>query len=199
MKTLSRLIYVHLILPFQQSNASISHAAWGASIGMLVAFTPTVGIQMYISGTIWVVCRYIFRFHFNLPIALAMVWITNPITMGPIYFGFLVTGEWMLETYHGTPHQPLNYAYFKEIIAAVDSGASASWGKKLVDGFAALFWQFGWPMVVGSVLWAVPLALITYPTTFYALYRYRVRLARMEGIPYSEWKNKHLETQKERR
>ncbi|MCD6499556.1 MAG: DUF2062 domain-containing protein [Deltaproteobacteria bacterium] len=54
--------------------------ALGFAIGVFVAFTPTVGFQMVIGATIA---------HFlkaNRVIAAALAWITNPITVAPIYY-----------------------------------------------------------------------------------------------------------------
>ena len=55
-----------------------------------------MGVQMYIVAAIWVAARYLFRTNFNLPIAVAVVWISNPITVVPLYYGFLVTGNLFL-------------------------------------------------------------------------------------------------------
>lgn len=60
-------------------------------VGMLLAFFPIPG-QMVLAAIIafWVRC--------NLPLAVALVWITNPITIPPIFFATYKLGTWMLNT-----------------------------------------------------------------------------------------------------
>ena len=189
--TLRRLIYEHLIRPFQESHAPVREVSWGAAIGMLIALTPTVGAQMYITAFVWVICRYIVRFRFNLPIAIAMVWISNPVTMLPIYYIFLKTGDWALYAFEGLG-EPMTYAQFKVQLAAALDHPGMDWSSKLVVGVQLLFWEFGWPMVVGSLFWAAPLAVLTFPVTAVGLHWYRRKLAKAEGISYEEWNRKHV-------
>ena len=60
-------------------------------VGMFLAFFPLPG-QMLIAGFIafWVRC--------NLPIAVLLVWITNPITIPPIFFMTYKLGTWILDS-----------------------------------------------------------------------------------------------------
>ncbi len=52
---LSRILYDHLVQPFVESSAPITHISWGAAIGMFVGLTPFVGIQMYTVTVIWTI------------------------------------------------------------------------------------------------------------------------------------------------
>jgi uncharacterized protein (DUF2062 family) len=60
-------------------------------VGVFLAFFPIPG-QMVVAAIIafWVRC--------NLPIAVALVWITNPITIPPIFFATYKLGTWLLDT-----------------------------------------------------------------------------------------------------
>lgn len=51
----------------------------GVSIGVFVAFLPTIGFQM---GLAWVIGSV---FNASRPAAMSAVWLTNPWTAGPIY------------------------------------------------------------------------------------------------------------------
>lgn len=53
--------------------------ALGAAIGVFVALTPTVGFQMILAAVIATWCRA------SRPAAVIPVWITNPLTIAPIY------------------------------------------------------------------------------------------------------------------
>ena len=60
-------------------------------MGTFVALTPTISIQMLVSGVICFFLRY------NIPVALAICWITNPLTAPFFYtyeyeFGLWLTG-----------------------------------------------------------------------------------------------------------
>lgn len=59
-------------------------------VGVFLAFIPLPG-QMPIAAimALWVRC--------NLPIAVALVWITNPITIAPIFFATYELGVWLLD------------------------------------------------------------------------------------------------------
>jgi uncharacterized protein (DUF2062 family) len=66
-------------------------AAGAAFIGLFVTFLP-VPMHMLIAAAIAVVARC------NLPLAVALVWINNPLTMGPVYFFAYKLGSWLLGT-----------------------------------------------------------------------------------------------------
>lgn len=53
--------------------------AGGLGIGMFIAFTPTVGVQLFLAVILATL------FNVNRPAALVPVWITNPVTVAPIY------------------------------------------------------------------------------------------------------------------
>jgi uncharacterized protein (DUF2062 family) len=53
--------------------------AGGLGLGTFIAFTPTVGVQLILA------CLIATLFNMNRPAAMIPVWITNPITVAPIY------------------------------------------------------------------------------------------------------------------
>lgn len=59
--------------------------------GMIIAFSPLVGIQMLIVFFLALFVRA------NLPIIVALQWISNPFTMGPIYFADYKIGRVLIE------------------------------------------------------------------------------------------------------
>ncbi len=65
--------------------------AGGLSLGLFVAFTPSLGFQMFICAIAAIPLRV------NLPIALAACWITNPLTAIPIYAFAYEIGRHLLE------------------------------------------------------------------------------------------------------
>jgi uncharacterized protein (DUF2062 family) len=61
------------------------------SVGLLMAFVP-VPFQMVLAAIGAIVVRA------NLPISVALVWITNPLTMPPIFYFAYKVGTWILQT-----------------------------------------------------------------------------------------------------
>ena len=53
--------------------------AGGLGLGTFIAFTPTIGVQLILAIVVATL------FNFNRPAAMIPVWITNPITVAPIY------------------------------------------------------------------------------------------------------------------
>ncbi|ADE13715.1 conserved hypothetical protein [Nitrosococcus halophilus Nc 4] len=63
--------------------------AGAVSIGLFIAFLPLPG-QMLVAAIAAVWTRV------NLPVSVLMVWVTNPLTMGPIFFFAYKVGTWLL-------------------------------------------------------------------------------------------------------
>ena len=72
-------------------------ASGGCFIGLFCAFLP-VPFQMLVAALLAVLTRC------NLPIAVALVWVTNPVTFGPIFFFAYKLGAWLLDLQ--APQQP---------------------------------------------------------------------------------------------
>ena len=63
--------------------------AGGISLGLFIAFTPTIPFQMTL------VCLGALYFRVNLPAALLACWVTNPLTAIPIYVTAWRIGQWV--------------------------------------------------------------------------------------------------------
>lgn len=59
------------------------------ALGLFNAFIP-VPFQMWLSALGAIALRV------NLPLSIALVWITNPLTMGPIFYGCYLVGEMVM-------------------------------------------------------------------------------------------------------
>ena len=64
--------------------------AGGLALGLFVAFIPVPG-QMFIAAALAVLFRV------NLTIAVMGVWVTNPLTMAPVFFFAYKLGAWVLD------------------------------------------------------------------------------------------------------
>ncbi|MAZ89806.1 MAG: ATP-binding protein [Cellvibrionaceae bacterium] len=114
---------------FHLNRHSVSGAFF---IGLFTAFLPILG-QMPIAALLALVCRV------NLPIAVALVWISNPITIPPIFFATYELGRWILDT------------------PSVGFSIELSW-----EWFSTEFTKLWRPLVVGSLICGVVFGGIGY-------------------------------------
>ncbi|NIP74298.1 MAG: DUF2062 domain-containing protein [Gammaproteobacteria bacterium] len=68
------------------------------AVGLFVAFIP-VPFQMVLAAMLAIFARV------NLPLSVALVWVTNPLTMPPLYYVSYKLGAWLL----GTPPRPFRF------------------------------------------------------------------------------------------
>ena len=131
--------------------------ALGTAIGVFIAFTPTVGVQMLMVGLVAFLTHRLF--HFNRLAALLMVYITNPLTVVPIYWGcYRLGATWFPSdiTREDFEHL-LHYEGFDD------------WWATVVE----LFVGIGLPLIVGSLIIATVCAVLSYPTILWLLRQVR--------------------------
>lgn len=109
------------------NRRSVSGAVF---IGLFVAFVP-VPAQMLLAAALAILARK------NLPISVSLVWVTNPVTMPPIFFFAYKLGSRILDT-------PVRQVGFEP---------SAGW---LVSELGAV-WQ---PFLLGSLILAIVAGLL---------------------------------------
>jgi len=147
-----RLIYRKLVLPVLRTNDSPRSLAMGVIMGLWVSLTPTVGIQM----TIVVILGTLMRA--NRIVAVAMTWISNPVTFVPMYYGYYKLGLWI------TGRQGITYSEIDELVRVNES--RSSWDV-IVEAFEVL----GTPLWIGSLVIATLIAIPAYPFVLRAFER----------------------------
>lgn len=174
LRRLQILIRRRLIIPLFRSPHPPEYTARGVFIGLLVALTPTVGIQMAIVGVIWIVGRAVHsRLDFNLIVALAWTWVTNAVTAPFVYYAYIVTGRVML----GRWDELRGFATFADRFQRslpTDAGALQTVWLYIVN----LFESFGVPMFVGSIPWTVLGAWLGYRWSLKLTRVYQIRRER---------------------
>ena len=141
--------------------------ALGTAIGMFVGMTPTVGIQMIVILAIAAVTRPLF--HFNRVAGLITVYISNPLTMLPMYAAFYYVGTLLVEA----PMTP------DEFLAQFEAALEQGW----LDPLRFIFAEVAWPMLAGSLLIATVTAVPTYPIVKQLVIAKRRLLAGAETEP----------------
>ena len=68
------------------------HSISGAvAVGLFCAFIP-LPFQMVIAAGLAILCQV------HIPMAVVLVWITNPVTIPPMFFSAYLVGNWILDT-----------------------------------------------------------------------------------------------------
>jgi len=118
-------------------------AARAFAVGLFCAFVP-IPFQMVLAVSLAILFRV------NLPVSVALVWITNPLTVAPIYYFAYRVGAWVL-------NQPVQDFLVLSSLNQVLNGLNAVWIPFLLGCF-----------ILGSV------SAITGYFTIHALWRLRV-------------------------
>lgn len=101
-------------------------------VGLFCAFLP-IPAQMLVAAVLALFVRS------NLPISVGLVWITNPITMPPIFYFAFVVGAWIMDL----PSQDMAFEF------------SVDW---LSSGLSHI-WQ---PLLLGSVICGIVAGILGY-------------------------------------
>lgn len=156
--------------------------AMGGAYGIFWGLTPTVGIQIS-ALTLLAAVIYFFNkvsnqrlkwFDFNLPIAITLTWISNPANAPILYFIFYYIGALLM---------PDTAAYgFQEFIQMLEPLLSVGGMFSSLDSLGEYFsnmWlllkelgsQILIPMILGSLVLAIPASALSYFGFRYLLHR----------------------------
>ncbi len=114
---------------------------------MFIALTPTVGIQMILVMLIAFLTRPFFTF--DRMASLITVYISNPITLVPIYWLNYKVGALFIE----------GHVTRKELTRALRYNSFDEWW----NAVETLFVNIGEPLIVGSLIVGTTCAALTYP------------------------------------
>jgi uncharacterized protein (DUF2062 family) len=150
--------------------------AFGCAIGTFVAFMPIVGIQMLTGGIIAFFVRA------NIIATLPPAWITNPLTIVPIFYGVYQLGA--LFTGGAKSMADISALISQIDQVRIDQGLWASMkiaGSELADGFFI-------PMTIGGTMVGLLAGAFAYWLTWRAVtaYQHRKRERRLHWLKMSE-------------
>ena len=125
--------------------------AGGLGVGMFIAFTPTVGLQVILALIAATICNV------NRPAAIVPVWITNPVTVAPVY-----TFNYWLGTffYPGPPLAEVSKVFtdIGRALATLDV-----WDlKEPVVAMLQMGKEILIPLTIGSIAVGIVLGILTY-------------------------------------
>lgn len=132
-------------------NDSPHAIALGVAVGIFVGLTPTVGVQtILILGVVFATRRLVY---FNATAAMASTYVSNPVTMLPMYYGWYRIGAWFSSG-------SLTAAEFEKLLQF--EGLAGWW-----SAMCALGSQVAVPMCLGALLTAPIGVAIAYPVTYF--------------------------------
>ncbi|MCP4603106.1 MAG: DUF2062 domain-containing protein [Proteobacteria bacterium] len=136
--------------------------ALGMAFGIFIGLLPIMGIQMA------VVAILALPFRGNLKAAIAGVWISNPITFIPMYWGYYRFGLLF------TPARQIGREKFQGVITdAADWGLTEMY--RGINQIIDLGTDILIPLWLGSTILAVAFGIPTYFVTYWFVVKYRTR------------------------
>ncbi len=152
--------------------------ALGLAIGILVAMTPTIGIQMVLAAAIAA------SFRANKIVSMAAVWISNPVTMISIYFFNWRVGQHIIQTsmVNGQSEVRSQIGRIAESIGGVSNLFFHLFDKVFWSEVLSLVWALGIELCIGSFIVGAAFALPSYVVLRFVLTVYRRRVPRPRGL-----------------
>lgn len=160
---------------FSKFRGTPEAIAGGFSLGFFLALTPTVGVQVILAiflATLFKVSR---------PAAIVPVWITNPVTIAPIFTFNYWVGSLLLPG----PSVKEVYSYFMDVAARI--ARLDIWDiRSLFETLAQTGKEIMGPLLLGSFIVATLVGLLSYALllrlfTFLGA-RHRRKIARKEQL-----------------
>jgi hypothetical protein len=144
--------------------------ALGVAIGMFVAWTPTLPFQMILAVFLATILRA------NKAVPVPLVWISNPFTAVPLFYGNYLVGAFLMRGEWGDSSAARQI--LAQLFSPEGSQADGSW-RFVHSEFWVLLWnafvQFGTELWIGSVLVGLLVALASYPIAIRSVVAYRRR------------------------
>ena len=159
---LTRLFHLKLVIPLKRSEHPPEFTARGVLIGVMWAMSPLVGVQMTTVLITWIIAKKIFKWDFSLPVALAYTWITNVLTMWPIYYVFYATGKLMMGDLDISA-----FSVFAEAGRQAFSNDISFWEvtKAVLVFLKLLMEDWGLAMAIGCIPWSIVCGWVSYRLT----------------------------------
>ncbi len=133
------------------------HSVAGAFfVGLMIAFAP-VPFQMLLAASLAIILRV------NIPISVALVWLTNPFTMPPLFYFAYKVGQWVLSVPEHDFHFEISWNWLLH-------GLNHVWQPFLLGCF-----------ILGSLTGVVGYLFVRFAWRGYVLYKWRHRPGKPMG------------------
>lgn len=168
---LGRSLRHRLIIPILRERRPPEYTARSVLVGLAVALTPTVGVQIPLVLLLWMIIHNVYKsWDFNPVIAIAWTFITNIATLPFFYYLFVITGRIMLGRFENLR----GFDTFRERLGQ-SLPEDMDWIDSIWNYSIALLDNFGLPLFIGSVPWMIAGGWIGYRWSLRILINYRKR------------------------
>ncbi len=152
------------VVPLKRSRHSPDYIARSVSSGLFWAMTPTIGVQMAMVMAHWLLVQKFWpRMDFSVVQSMAWTWVTNFLTMIPVYYMFYVTGQLFLGHFNDlTGYQGFVDLWNRSFGSGGAGAGMAGWWENLWHQAQVIFVGWGVPMLVGCVPYAIVSAWLGY-------------------------------------
>jgi uncharacterized protein (DUF2062 family) len=172
-KKLQRGAKYRLVVPLKRSKHPPEFTARGVAVGMLLAMTPTIGIQMFLIAGTWLFLTKVVKWDFSLLAGLGWTWTSNVFTMIPLYYLFYITGQLML----GNIQDISGFEQFADLVNSINN-PDLSFMEKTRLWMVNLFRGWGIPMFLGSIPWAIFSSWLGYVIAYNYVVKHREKRAK---------------------
>lgn len=143
--------------------------ALGVAVGCFSAWMPVVGLQMALVLVLSTLLRA------NKLVGLPFVWLSNPLTLVPVYYPSYRLGAALWPGWTHSPHQ------WQRMMESMGAEGLSPW-QRIVQGLA-LSWDIAGPLWLGSLLLGLCVGGLAYWATYAWVTRHRRRLSRRRSPP----------------
>ena len=165
---------VHQIL---HADDSPHRLALGVALGFFVAWTPTIGFQMIIVILLATALRA------NNRVGIPIVWVSNPLTLIPIYLPNYWLGHHLLNLFLDRPSP--DYSYIKQVLFDL-----FQFKNFFTHFYQASFWRDMWDLLlnismdlwIGSLIMGLFLGTLSYIISYKLIVWYRTHHPRGRRI-----------------
>lgn len=157
-----RALFTHVV----RQRGSPEAIALGVALGLFIAFSPTIGIQLILAFLIATLCNA------NRLAALAPIWITNVFTAPPIYAFTYGVGIWLIPG-----RQPPVKGQIQTFIRRLtrhDFYSAHEQFNEILEISRDVFI----PLLIGGLVVGLAAAAVGYPLTLWTVRAYRARRSR---------------------
>lgn len=132
-------------------------------IGFLFAFTPLVGVQMYILAIYWFLVRKIKSLKFDYLPAFILLWISNFATLPFLYWLWYKNGIIILKIFGIKGF--LSFHKFIGMIKVIIYNHSLTHIDKIIQSSNIILSKFGLPVIIGGLFEGIIIGTIGYHLT----------------------------------
>ncbi len=179
-------IHAQFIAPLRTHKGSNEYIARSVAVGLVAGLSPLLGLQVVLIGIVWWICnRWAAKWRFSWVIAFAWSWVSNPISIVPMYYFYITTGRILMGQAFGAERSVTTLSGYEALQRQLALPANLD-----SDFFAQIFYylngllhNFGLPLFIGSLPWMVIGSWLGYQLTLRSLVAFRQHRRNQASAP----------------